>query len=367
MLCYFWLNSTEPDKEIEMWKTAIFVLLACLGMFPACASESITPDQPEMLVGKEQTGFRAVLAENVGVEQALSLVGQLQSKNASLRLHYQDHEAAVAVAEGDTLSVVLAKEKERLTFISAQFHVDIPMEVAVKAEIEADLASLESTGPSVKSVEFKTGVNPKSSVIAKFETVSRPIVVHNDNPGLGTAVSALTDWTGDTWYDPAYGTSTISTSGTFQKFWLDTSSKNALNWVSDGLEIDTLVFPRQNATCGNDVGSNMPDWYKDTEAFDDFNYATARTCAVGTISAAKLQVGQLYWTWHSFGSVLVDGVLNFRVDYQPSRWCAYVYDTNMCRGYGAWCMCSRNDLPIEWLISYTYSEGAGVEEHWIKN
>lgn len=243
------------------------------------------------------------------------------------------------------------------------------MEAVVKAQLKEDLALLESVGPNVRSVEFKTSINLKSALVAKLETVNRPIVVHNDSHGVGTAVSALTDFGGDPYYTPAGGTSTISTSGTLQKFWLDASSKNALNTWSDGLEMDTLVLPRQNATCGNDVSSNMPDWYKDTEAFDDFFYATARTCSVGTNSAAKLQVGTLYWTWHSFGSILVDGVLHFQVNYQPSNWCWWngFSIPAQCLATGAWCMCSRSDMPIEPLINYTYSEGAGAEEHWIKN
>lgn len=60
---------------------AIMVLLAFGFTTAACATEAQSPDQPDMLVGKEQTGFRAVLAQGVGVEQALSLVGQLQAKN----------------------------------------------------------------------------------------------------------------------------------------------------------------------------------------------------------------------------------------------------------------------------------------------
>jgi hypothetical protein len=235
------------------------------------------------------------------------------------------------------------------------------MEGVVHAQLTEDLALLRNN-EGFHVLWLETDLEEfESEFVLSVESSDTPAV-----PDVASVAQPLTDWTGDAYYVPAGGTSTVSTSGTLQKFWLDPASKVALSGTQDGLEIDTNITPRSAATCGSSgVSSNMPGFYMDTEAFDVFG--SARVCSVGTVNAGSLQVGTLYWTWHPFASLNTGANPKFDILYQPSKWCSWVGSSATCNGNKPWCMCSRSDLPIEWLISYNYNEAPNVEKSWIKN
>jgi hypothetical protein len=334
----------------------------------SCTMDAQSQEPPDTLNSDGQNAFRAVMVEDVGVEQALGLVIQLRTERATLRLQYPDHQSVVDITRNDIADAraVFAKEKERLTQISSHFSADDAMEAPVKAALDRDLTLINSgAGPHAAWIDFTDGIDPHSPLIARFETIG---LTHDDASGLGTTVSALTDYTGDAYYVPAGGTSTVSASGTLQKFWLDPQAKAALSLPQDGLEMDTVISPKSAVTCGSSgVSSNMPNFYMDTEAFDWATSSTSRDCAVGTTNAAALQTWTLYWTWHPFASFATASNPQITVQYQPNKWCWWVTSSSQCESNRPWCMCSRNDLPIEFLIRYNYNEGPGVEKTWVKN
>lgn len=347
---------------------ALGIWIAISPLAVACTGDVLPQQSSDSLNGEGQNGFRAVMAKDVGIEQALGLVIQLRAERAALRLQYPDHQSVLEVTTNEIsdVRVVFAKEKERLTQIASLFNSDDVLEAPVKAAIDADLSLIETgIGPHAVWIDFTHGVDPHSPLIARFEMFD---LVHDDASKLGTTVSALTDYTGDAYYDPAGGTSTVSASGTLQKFWLDPQAKVALSLPKDGLEMDTVIYPKSAATCGSSgVSSNMPNFYKDTEAFDWANTSSSRDCAVGTTNAAALQTWTLYWTWHPFATFATASNPQITVQYQPAKWCSWVFSSSGCESNRPWCMCSRSDLPIEFLIRYNYNEGPGVEKSWIKN
>jgi hypothetical protein len=344
--------------------------LAAIGsLLPAsCATEAQIQESRDVLHGDGQRFFRAVLGKDVSVRQALDLVGQLRADRTILRLQYPDHETVISVTNDETedVSAVFAREKGRLAQIAANFSSDNPMEAPVKAALESDLVLIDSgIGPRARWIEFGDGLVSKSPLISRFEAFD---LTRADHINPRSTVSALTDYTGDAYYDPAGGTSTVSASGTLQKFWLDPQAKVALSLPQDGLEMDTVISPKSAATCGSSgVSSNMPNFYMDTEAFDWATSSGSRDCAVGTTNAASLQTWTLYWTWHPFASLATASNPQITIQYQPAKWCWWVTSSSQCESNRPWCMCSRDDLPIEFLIRYNYHEGPGIEKSWVKN
>lgn len=335
----------------------LLTLLVATMIF-ACGTE--VPPQPEEVLQKT----RISLIDRTGLADATAMLREQGLLQAKVRLHYVSHETEIEVGltQGGAAEQIRRAEKDRLAFLLSNFNANDPHEALVHQHLMQDMSDLEARiSPQVRWAEVEGHYDMENALIADVVHISRSKLQVKESAHLSFLI---TDWTGDAWYVPAGGTSTVGTSGTLQKFWLDSNAKNALNQVQDGLEIDTLIKERAHATCGSSVSSNLPDYYSDTEFMDGPDF---RNCTVGTITANALYASTLYWTWYPFASFNSSANPRIDIQYQPSKWCWWITGKGDCAIDPAWCMCSRNDLPIEWLIRYNYNEAPSVETSWVKN
>lgn len=277
------------------------------------------------------------------------------------RVVYSGHESQVVVPTdlGGTEGVVRA-ERDRLRFLSEQFSPNNALESVVRDQFERDIVNLDASGTvTVSWVEY-VGLSIKGSILAS-EVASRSELTSKE---VGVVKQAITDWPNDQSFTPAGGTSTVYTTGTLQKFWLDAASAGTIDYVEDGLEIDTVIKPKSAATCNTaGVSSNLPNYYADTEFLDS---PSSRNCSVGTVSGISLQIGVLYWTWHPFSSFSTSAHVD--VQYQAKSWCFWISTFQQCNNDRPVCMCEHSMYPeTSWLVSYNYSEAPGIETSWIKN
>ena len=286
-----------------------------------------------------------------------------------VRVIYPDHESEVEIgglSADEATNEVLTTEEDLLGFLVTQFNPNDRLEGRVYDNLTADLGDLRTNGTlEVHWVTMNGEFVVEGENIDSITYTELP-PVKDERPTASN--ERITDYTSDASYVPAGGTSTVYTSGTLQKFWMDANSANSFNASNDGLEIDTVISSRSYATCGSSVSSNMPDYYKDTEAFDWFGSSGAyRNCSVGTLSADALAEGTLYWTWHTFSAF--SSAMNPRIliNFQPVRWGTAVVNEGMCFTLGAWCMYGRTDMPTESLIVYYYNDAPGIETSWTKN
>lgn len=282
-----------------------------------------------------------------------------------VRVVYPDHESEVEIgglSADEAANEVLTTEEGLLDFLITQFNPNDRLEDHIYDDLTADLSDIRTNGTlEVHWVTMNGEFTIEDGIVDSVLYAELPNI--NERPTASG--KSITDYTGDDDYVPAGGTSTIYTSGTLQKFWMDEDSADSFNAASDGLEMDTLISSRSYASCGSSTSSNMPDYYKDTEAFDSLS--GYRTCSIGTISADELVEDELYWTWHTFSSFSSTRNPRILINFQPTRWGSAVLNETMCIALGAWCMYGRTDMPIEHLISYYYNDAPGVEEDWTKN
>jgi len=287
----------------------------------------------------------------------------------SVRIAYPDHESEIDVGNmsaDDAANYILQSEQEQLEFLVTQFNPDDIREASVYEAMRSDLDELIATDDlQVGWIATYDQVSMDDPLIESIASVKIPIVEGE----IGNEVDdkSIHDYTGDASWVPAGGTSTIYTSGTLQKFWMDADSADAFNSTSDGIEIDTLIKYRSYATCGSSVSSNMPDYYKDTEFGDGGNY---RNCSVGTISANQLSEDTLYWTWFPFASFNSSKNPRAYIQFQDSTWCSWIFSRSMCvAAGGAWCMCKDVATPYnpQWLIAHSYNDAPGIEVEWEKD
>lgn len=287
----------------------------------------------------------------------------------TVRIFYPDHESEVEIgglSADETANEVLFKEEELLSFLVTQFDSSDRRESRVHNNLAADLDGLrEASGLEVRWVTMRGEYMIEDESIDTVFSIRLPFV---ETEQLTASGKSITDYTGDASYTPAGGTSTVYTSGTLQKFWMDEDSADAFVAVSDGLEMDTVISSRSYAKCGSSTSSNMPDYYKDTEAFDWWGSSSAyRNCSIGTLSADELVEDDLYWTWHSFSSFSSSKNPRILINFQPTTWGSAVLSETMCAVLGAWCMYSRSDMPTESMIIYNYNDAPSVEEEWVKD
>lgn len=260
-------------------------------------------------------------------------------------------------------------EKEKLEFLLKNFDPDNKMEAPAHKELTDTLQELKSKGTLdiIRAIaQNDILANLKNhSLIALYRVTDNLAIDKRQENGVGKTTQAITDWTNDAAYMPVAGTSSIWTSGTLQKFWFDSASLSYYTDVEDGFEVDTSITPGYSySQCGSGWGSNLPHPYRDTEAFDP---ESPRTCSVGSTRANLLIPNHLYWTWRSFSYFNTAIYLKIDVKFQPSKWCWWVPDQNDCELNRPWCMCRRNDMPIEWAVSYYYEEAPGQEVSWTRN
>ncbi|MFA5853888.1 MAG: hypothetical protein WC866_02250 [Patescibacteria group bacterium] len=298
------------------------------------------------------------------LDGAASIAHEGGADSFTVRVVYSGHESQVTVPGAESLEVVVQSEIDRLEFLSRQFSPDDSMEAPVHQQFLNDLQAIRESGAlQVRWVQYH-GYPIEGSVLMNNRAPLQDVSTEDE---LGSVSQALvTDWTQDAWWTPAGGTSTIYTSGTLQKFWLDSSSKSIINNYSSGLEMDTVVQGgSSNATCStNGVSSNMPGYYADTEFLDGGGNTN---CSVGTVNSSQLQTWTLYWTWHPFGSFNTSANPYITVMYQPKSWCWWVVSTSQCEDNKPWCMCNMSQYTTEWLISYNYNDRPGQETSWTKN
>lgn len=346
-----------------------FVILACslLLLFGCSAGTDGKDDDP----GGGR--IHADLVQGVTLQEVSDVLAGENVTVFTARVVYTEHEAYVQVDESQGgVEKVLVDERARLAFLRDQFSENDMFEAPIKERFTSDIDALDASSDLlVRWVEYDgvqvdlEGLADQQSLIEEPEDPSPP-----NSSGVGKAQQAIvTDYTGDAWWVPAGGTSTIYTTGTLQKFWLDSSALSLVDDPDSGLEIDTVIWGESNATCSTSgVSSNMPGYYADTEALDEGN----RNCSVGTVSASQLQTWTLYWTWHPFGSFNAGANPFIAVMYQAKDWCPWVSTTVACYANKPWCMCSigfpyQNPYPTEWLISYNYNDRPGQETSWTKN
>lgn len=287
----------------------------------------------------------------------------------TVRVFYPDHESEIEVvglSAEEATNDVLTKEEELLSFLVTQFDPDDHREGRVYEGLTADLDGLhEGRGLEVRWLKMRGEYAIEDERIDTVRSVEFALVEAEQATASG---KSITDYTGDASYTPAGGTSSIYTSGTLQKFWMDEDSADAFDAASDGLEMDTVISSRSYARCGSSTSSNMPDYYKDTEAFDWWGSSSGyRNCSIGTISADELVEDDLYWTWHSFSSFSSSRNPRILINFQPTTWGSAVLNETMCVALGAWCMYSRSDMPTESMIVYNYNDAPGIEEEWVKD
>ncbi len=301
------------------------------------------------------------------VREAMNLLeADSLTQQMTVRISYPDHESEVEIdsmTADEAIKHVISAEDELLSFLVTQFDPNDDLEAPVFNELTADLRRLRTNDSlEVRKVTLNGHCSVEGDIIDYIEVVYiAPDISFSPPTGYN---ASITDWSGDPSYTPAGGTSSIYTSGTLQKFWMDSDSANSFTTVSDGLEIDTLIYPRWSAYCGS-ATSNMPLWYKDTEAFDFVS--EWRTCSVGTIDAYSLAQWKLYWTWHSFYYFANASSPYIQINFQPTTWGTYVNSRALCKYYGNWCMYSRSDMPTRHLTAYYYNDAPGTEVSWTKN
>jgi len=323
---------------------------------------------PTLNEAEEDVTTRLILVDDVSVEQTLEILSYAPAKIAEVRLRYPDHETIWGFdpANPDAIDDFYSEEEKQLSFLLSNFDPNDPLEAEVYDQLFSDLENLGNPGvPMVRWIEVSGRLEIDSPLLSEVQYVEVPhdILEQRD---IGRSHEAITDWTRDAYYVPVGGTSKISASGTFQKILLDDKARAALSGTRDGLEIDTLIKGKSNATCAMfGVSSNLPNFYRDTEIFDTSDY---RNCAVGTGFARKLTTWTWYWTWHPFSYFNTKQNPLIRVQYQPSRWCWWEPTLDIaCIADGALCTCSRTDMPIEDLIMYNYNEAPGRELYWWRN
>lgn len=317
--------------------------------------------------------FRVTPSENINLEEAAEIAKNGGAEEFIARIAYSGHDSNITVYDINDLGAVISAEVARLEFLSSQFSQDDPLEAPVYAQFIRDIKGISEGGTlSVRWVQYVGYAVDGSEVIEYTEKETVASDNHNNNVSISKR-AMVTDYPQDAWWTPAGGTSTIYTTGTLQKFWLDSASKSIINTAINGLEIDTVIAGSSNATCNtNGVSSNMPGYYADTEALDWFNGGNNRNCSVGTIHADYLQIGTLYWVWHPFSSFNAAANPSITVMYQAKDWCPWVADIYDCALDMPWCMCAiewpyANPYPTQYLINYNYNDRPGLETSWIKN
>jgi hypothetical protein len=307
------------------------------------------------------------MIDGVSPEQAFEILEDISTETAEVRLRYPDHETiwGLDLTNPDAIEDLYRGEEEQLSFLLSNFDPNDPLEVEIYDQLSSDLENLGNQGiPTVRWVELSGRIEINSLLFAEVQYIE---VLHDTLEGgdTGRSYEAITDWSGDAYYVPVGGTSKISASGTFQKILLDDRARDALSGTRDGMEIDTLIKGRSNATCAIfGVSSNLPNFYRDTEISDTTDY---RNCSVGTAFARKLSTWTWYWTWHPFSYFNAKQNPLIHVQYQPGRWCWWEPTELACRIDGPLCLCSRGDMPIQYLISYNYNEAPGRELYWWRN
>jgi hypothetical protein len=317
-------------------------------------------------IKEEKLANHAELVNGVTLNE---IAGDLESRGVKqfvARLVYSGHETQVLVSSGvSELKEVIAAERARLVFLRDQFSLQNEQEVRIHQQFDEDISVLDHAGiVHVSWVEYPgRQVELGDRVVSQY-VMKKPDQTKNPNVSMGVINQPITDYTGDQVFTPNGGTSTIYTSGTLQKFWLDQDAIDAIDFYEDGLEIDTIIKPKTAATCNTSgVSSNLPSYYADTEFSDS---PSSRNCSVGSISGMSLEPWTLYWTWHPFSSFSTSAHID--VQYQPKSWCWWITGFPQCENNKPWCMCEHNIYDeTSWLISYYYSEAPGVEVTWYKN
>lgn len=337
-----------------------------VGVFLIGCANVPAPNETE----EQEVVTRLVMVGNVSVEQAVEILEGVPAEVAEVRLRYPDHETIWGFdpADQDAINDFYDEEEEQLSFLLSNFDPNDPMEAEVYDQLFSDLENLGNPGvPTVRWVELDGRIEVSSPLFAEVQYVEASSI-NTSSEDMGRLHEAITDRTADPYYTPAGGTSTIFTTGTLQKFWLDERARDALRSAQDGLEINTLIYDRSDASCAwFGVRSSLPDYYRDTEDLDSFSSPEVRNCAVGSVTVNALEAWRLYWTWHPFGSFNARRNPFIVVQYQPSRWCSWIFTKFQCNRDRPYCMCSRGDMPIRSLISYNYNEAPGREVSWIKN
>jgi hypothetical protein len=313
---------------------------------------------------REEYGTYKVEAETVmTLDKARRIAIDGDAETFTARVVYAGHESLVVVNVNDDLKIVLDSEMKRLDFLSRQFTLNAAMEAPIlKLLLEDKERILETSTLNVGWVQYD-GHAVDGAVLVDVAAASDDV----SSEKVGVASQPLIyDYPNDAFYVPYYGTSTVYTSGTLQKIWLDSNSKLVISSYNSGLEIDTIIHGGQNnATCQTSgTSSNMPGWYADTEFLDD---SGSTNCSIGTISAQQLQTNTLYWTWHPFGSFNSWANPLIDIQYQPKSWCLWVVNQAQCEANKPWCMCNMSYYPTEWLVSYNYNDAPGQEVSWIRN
>ncbi|MBD3311151.1 MAG: hypothetical protein GF349_01475 [Candidatus Magasanikbacteria bacterium] len=352
-----------------------------------CTDES---DPLNSTASSQEVRVQLELVEGVTAKQALTLFS-MDSVNpvVGVSVNWGDHSSHWLLESGspdEQLEQLLEAEEDQLNFLITNFDPEDELEAPVYAELNRDLNDLrEFQDLPVSSIMIEEGffnqeLKKHDLVMSVSFHEEKPVAIQaiagHDNGQYVVGQQAITDYRySDRNYMPVGGTSTIWTTGSLQKFWFDDSSLRYLNGHQDGIEIDTLIYPRYSARCGSSGwGSNLPWKYKDSEAFDWYT-GSARNCSVGSISANQLRPWRLYWTWHPFSYFNTRYTPFVKIQFQPSKWCDWIDSTEECiqgNVYGmlrglAWCMCSRDDLPIRNLLSYYYFEAPGREVRWQRN
>lgn len=322
----------------------------------------------------QTTRTHADLEQGVTLRDVANQLADEGITSFTARIAYTEHETYLQVDEAlGGIEQALAAERARLVFLRDQFSESDSLEAPVKERFSLDIEAIDATVDlSVLWVEYAGEQVDLGELAVQQTAVETPdLEAATPNPdGIGTVKQAVvTDYGGDAWWIPAGGTSTIYTTGTLQKFWLDASALSLVDDSDSGLEIDTVIWGASNATCSTSgVSSNMPGYYADTEALDEGN----RNCSVGTVASNQLQTWTLYWTWHPFGSFNAGANPFIAIMYQAKDWCPWVTNHAACYANRPWCMCAidypnQNPYPTEWLISYNYYDRPGQETSWTKN
>jgi hypothetical protein len=312
---------------------------------------------------EKPNAYRVVTDGNMTLQDAESIAAAGEAESFTARITYSSHESLVVIRVGDDLDEVVDSEIRRLDFLSQQFSTDVALEDPVLQQLLEDKRNvLESSTLKVEWVQYNGYAVDGAVRVAEATSVEAP-------DGVGTVTQpVITDWPSDAFYTPYYGTSTIYTSGTLQKIWLDSNSTIIISSYDNGLEVDTVIHGgSSNATCQTSgASSNMPGWYADTERLDGRGNTN---CSIGTIHANQLQTNTLYWTWHPFGSFNTEANPYIDIQYQPKDWCPWVYTSSQCESNKPWCMCGigwplYNPYPTQYLLSYNYYDAPGQEISW---
>jgi hypothetical protein len=266
---------------------------------------------------------------------------------------YEDHVSVVpydAAVDGNQLEL-RAAELDRLRLLRGRFSPDSPKEREAWSALDADYRRVERGDLRIGWIEVRGSDEADSAETGRLQCV----------PDL--TPRSVTDWPADELYVPLGGTSTIYETGSLQKFWLDGMGDAAVSNADDGLEIRTGFDTRGAVDCAMGQGaSNLPDFYVRDWSLD-FGYADY--CAVGTVNAQALRPGVLYWVWTPFRSFLTSANPQFTVEYRPLERCSWVKTPEICDWLGGtYCLCRRDDLPPQPLVTYSYYDAPGQEVPW---